>query len=124
MTIQEAIDRVDMIKPNQFTFEQKLRWLSELDGLIYKELIMTHEHAADPELVEHDASTPAETELLVPFPYTDIYLHYLSSQIDLGNAEIGKYNNNKQLFNNAYLTYSDYYTRTHMPLSACREFLL
>lgn len=62
--------------------------------------------------------------LLVPFPYTDMYLFYLSAQIDLGNAEIAKYNNNKQLFNNAYLTFSDYYTRTHMPLTACREFKL
>ena len=62
--------------------------------------------------------------LLVPFPYTDMYLFYLSAPIDLGNAEIAKYNNNKQLFNNAYLTFSDYYTRTHMPLTACREFRL
>lgn len=124
MTIQEAIDRVDMIKPNQFSFDQKLAWLSELDGKVFKELILTHENAVDPDYIGYDAETPTDTQLLVPFPYTDVYFFYLCSQIGLGNAEIAKYNNDKQLFNNAYLTYSDYYTRTHMPLTTYREFVL
>ena len=124
MTIQEAIDRVDMIKPNQFSFDQKLAWLSELDGLVFKELILTHENAVDPDYIGYDAATPTDTQLLVPFPYTDVYFFYLCSQIDLGNAEIAKYNNSKTLYNNAYQTLVDYWNRTHMPMGLVTHFKL
>lgn len=42
MTIQEAIERVDAMKPNKQAQELKVRWLSELDGLIWRELEKTH----------------------------------------------------------------------------------
>ena len=32
MTIREAIELVDRLKPNQYGSADKLRWLSELDG--------------------------------------------------------------------------------------------
>ena len=155
MTIQEAIDRVDILKPNHFTDEDKIGWLNTLDGQVWRELITTHEQprrhghhhgvrpedfAADPldgekpHRHEHDWNagryhpydndTPRDTVLLVEEPYAEMYIHYMAAQIDLGNAEIGKYNNDKSLFNNAYLTYSDYYTRTHMPLTRIRHFTL
>lgn len=120
MTIQEAINRVDLFKPNGFSTEQKVAWLSDLDGMVYKELVCTHERAPGMEDLTfdgYDASTSMATELLVPAPYSDVYQHYLSSMIDLGNGELVKYNNDKALYNNAYQTYSDYYTRTLMPLT-------
>lgn len=119
MTIQEAIDRVDLLKPNSFPFEQKVAWLSDLDGMVYRELICTHkrpEGMEDMAFAGYTDATPASTALLVPAPYSEMYQHYLAAQIDLGNAELVKYNNDSTLYNNAYATYSDYYTRTHMPL--------
>lgn len=119
MTIQEAIDRVDRLKPNSFTHEQKVAWLSDLDGMVYRELICTHERPAGMENMTFEGyteGTPSSTTLLVPAPYSDVYQHYLAAQIDLGNAELVKYNNDSTLYNNAYATYSDYYTRTYMPL--------
>lgn len=44
MTIQELLDRVDLMKPNHFSEEQKIRWLSELEGRVVNEIIMTHEN--------------------------------------------------------------------------------
>ena len=38
MTIREAIDRTDSLKPNQYSQADKLRWLSEMDGLIKQAL--------------------------------------------------------------------------------------
>ena len=40
----------------------------------------------------------------------------LMSKIDLLNQEIDKYNNDRALFENAYDTMSDWWTRTRMPL--------
>lgn len=61
-------------------------------------------------------------ELLVPFPYTNVYDYWLQSQIDLNNGELGKYNNTQAMFNAAFQTFSDYYTRTHMPKQRVTEF--
>lgn len=39
MTIKEAIDRVDLLKPNTHTTAQKALWLSELDTRLYWNLV-------------------------------------------------------------------------------------
>lgn len=128
MTIGEAIAIVDRLRPNRFTREDKVRWLGELDALIWQDLIITHERPA-PRVEEGWVGAPCafhefekypddaadDAELLVKFPHDSIYQRYLESQIDLHNMEITKYNNSRSLFNNAYLTYTDWYNRTHMP---------
>lgn len=124
MTIQAAIYRIDSLKPNSFSTEQKIAWLSELDGMVHKELVLLHENPVPDVFTGYDGGTDQATELLVPFPHDDMYQHYLAMQMDLANAELGKYQNDKTLFNSAYLTYSDYYTREHMPLQRVKEFRL
>lgn len=42
MTIQKALDRVDLLKPNKQPKAMKIAWLSELDGLIWKEIVSQH----------------------------------------------------------------------------------
>ena len=43
MTIHTALDSVDMLKPNKTPPEMKIAWLSELDGLIWHEIVTQHE---------------------------------------------------------------------------------
>ena len=45
MTGQEIIERTDELCPNDYSEEQKLHWLSSLDGQIFHEVIQTHEGA-------------------------------------------------------------------------------
>ena len=45
MTIREAIELVDRLKPNQYGSADKLRWLSELDGAVWHESWSAHETA-------------------------------------------------------------------------------
>lgn len=116
MKVGEAIALVDRQKPNKFSAEEKYRWLSEIDGLIVRELIDTHEGSPlSGAFTGYQIPDDEKTELLAPFPYDKLYRWYLESKIDLGNMEIGKYNNSNSLFNSAYLTFSDHYNRTHMP---------
>lgn len=42
MTIQEALDRADLLRPNNQSIDFKLRWLSELDGLLCREILSVH----------------------------------------------------------------------------------
>ena len=116
MKAGEVIAMVDRLKPNRFTKEDKYKWLSDVDGMICRELIDTHEDSPLTEaFTGYEAETDAEKELIAPFPYDQIYRWYLESQTDLGNMEITKYNNTRNLFNAAYLTFTDWYNRTHMP---------
>lgn len=147
MTTGEAIKRVNDLKPNTYTDQMKIAWLSELDGKIFQEVILTHEvrkhhhhhHWPDPLDREDDSMEEKEhhhhhhhcefkpykdltDELIVPFPHAgDVYTFYLMSQIDLHNAETAKYNQSIVLFNAAYQTYSDWYNRTHKPISHGRR---
>ena len=153
MRIQEALDKIDQMRPNMVRKEIKIAALSELDGLIWQEIIRNHEQPGErrlspaeeilflpPEertywLSPEDPRRPAEaefrgytvetdpgTEMLVKFPYDEVYIWWLASKIDWQNQEMDKYNNDRTLFNNAYDTYSDWYTRTHMPRQRTREF--
>ena len=45
MTIIEAINKIDALKPNNYSQGDKIGWLSTLDGIIKKEIIDTHEGA-------------------------------------------------------------------------------
>lgn len=115
MKIIEAIQKVDALKPNNYSQEDKIKWLSTLDGIIKNEIIDTHEGADRVEFNGYDISS-LETELIVPAPYDDIYIKWLEAQIDYNNSEIGKYNNSMAMYNSAYGNYERYYNRTHMPI--------
>ena len=114
MTIIEAINKVDELKPNSYTKLDKIRWLSNLDGTIKTEIIDTHE---DGEMVIFDgynSDTSEDTELLVKAPYDDLYLYWLESRMDYYNAEYGRYNNTLAMFNADYSAYESFYNRAHM----------
>lgn len=115
MTIIEAINRIDSLKPNNYKQADKVRWLSTLDGIIYDEIIKTHEGGEKVVYNGYDNDTPISTELIVPAPYDDIYIHYLESCIHHANEEYGKYNNAKTAYNSAYITFANYYNRNHLP---------
>lgn len=115
MTIIEAINRIDSLKPNNYTKQDKVKWLSTLDGLIYDEIIRTHEGWKDVTYNGYTDKTPDDTELIVHAPYDDLYIHYLESCIHQANEEYAKYNNAKTAYNTAYITFANYYNRTHLP---------
>ena len=144
MTIQQAIDMADTMKPNMMPQDTKVLFLQEIDQLIYKEILLKHAHTAEEEVLpvyvtpadeeaadadeqeeeseeeesEEESDSGDDRELLVPDPYSMLYLYWLMSKIDLLNQEIDKYNNDRALFENAYDTMSDWWTRTRMPLTA------
>ena len=123
MTIQKALDLADQLKPNMMSAPVKIAFLSEIDQMIWTELVMTHAHTdAEETKPAYDTDTDPGTELLIPEPYDMLYVYWLMARIDHLNQEIDKYNNDRALFDNAYEQASDWYTRTHMPIQKIREF--
>lgn len=122
MTIIEAINRIDSFKPNTFGQPDKIKWLSNLDGIIKKEIIDTHEGSEAVNFDGYDVDTALDTVLLVPFPYDDIYIKWLEAQIDYVNGDTAKYNNSMTMYNSALYEFKRYYNRTHMPLGTSIKF--
>ena len=126
MTLQEALDLADELKPNMMLTATKIRFISEVEGKVHKEILMKHVHDAEAETCPvYDSDTDAdETELLVPAPYDMLYVYYLMSKIDMMNQEEDKEYNNRVRFENAWREFGDYWTREHMPITKATYFVL
>ncbi len=116
MTVNEAIEKLDKLRPNQYKTPQKIRWLSDIDGKVFENVYLTHE---DNELKSFEKYTRDDMsrELLIPEPYTEVYEHYLSAQIYYNNNEMARYSNAMVMFNNALAEFEAWYNRKHKPIS-------
>lgn len=123
MTIQQVLDTLDECKPNTFSVPQKIAWLNETDHQVYTDILKIHEGLPSGFVFEgYDQNTPPDKVLLIPDAFAEIYVHALERKIDKENGELDKYNNNTLLFNTRYQEFSDYWTRTHMPLTPVNQF--
>lgn len=80
MKIIEAINQIDSQKPNTYSYNEKLSWLSRLDFMVKRLIIDTHEGGDDVEFTGYDASTDQNTEMLVPAPFDEMYISWFMTQ--------------------------------------------
>ena len=118
MTLEQAITAFDQTQPNAFTRAEKLRWLSELDGQLWDQILR---HRGDPiPMPAYDENTPADTPLALPDPYCGLYQVYLSMQANRLNGEIARYNNDAELFNRTLRSIQSHWIRTNpAPTPVC-----
>ena len=117
MTILEAIELADAIKPNAFDTATKIRWLSEVEGQIQADIWLL----APEEWVEYDENTPTDTQLLVTGGHSKIYRAYLCAMIDLANGEYDHYANTSAVANDYLQEYELWYARVYHPADTWRE---
>lgn len=114
MTIKEAIRKADRIRSgNSCSEDEKISWLSTLDGIIKKEIIDTHKGSEAGAFNGYDKNVDTDTVLIVPEPYSDVYISYILAQIDLHCGELNQYNNSMTLFESQYKKFANYWNRTH-----------
>lgn len=122
MKIGEAIATLDELKANTYTQENKVMWLSRLDKMVVENVLKHYEGTEDYEFNGYNAETDEETELLMPEPFAEAYIRYMSAQIDLHNADYEEYNNTIELFNEMYQQYKNWYNRNHKAVIASKYF--
>lgn len=115
MTIMDAINRIDTLKPNRYEQSEKIKWLSTLDDRIMNDIILTHEGSEAVSYHGYTDETALTTELLVPTPHDEMYLYWLEAQVDYWNGDFPRYNNSMSMFYTAYKDFANKYNRTHMP---------
>ena len=117
MKIFEAISLVDEMRVNTYGDDEKIRWLSWLDGQLYATVHLRH--ANPPEFHSYECES-MDTELLVPYPFDQMYIWWLQAQMDLASGEVDRYNDDISTFNDLQDAFIAGYKRSHMPVSAGR----
>lgn len=113
MTVKELFDTIDRMRPNAYTEMEKIAMLNTLEGRIYTEII---NRAEGKDLFFHPfREGEEERELIVPVPYTNIYVFYLASMIDFYNGDSGRYNDSIVMYNQAWEDFAAHYRREHKP---------
>lgn len=136
MKITEIIGRVDNLRPNQVEDSIKREWLSNLELMLINEVIITHEvpvWVSDHDVYKKYLETEGrkqlfddsqDGEMIIPEPYgKDVYYWWLVAQIDLIEGNTERYATDYQMYNNACLTYKDWYNRTYMPVQKVQSFM-
>lgn len=116
MTIQQAIAKVDELKPNAYSQDVKISWLSRLEFRIFNEIIAKHEYNEDEEPIEFSGYTEedGEKELIAGQPYDEMYIHWLETQIDYNNMEFDNFNNSNSMFEAIFSRFRNAYNESHM----------
>lgn len=122
MTITEAITKFDEVYKNNIPYKLKLEWISNLDSTVYNEIIRSHENSESVVFSPYNLTTSGDTLLIVPEPYSEIYLHFLAMKKDLYLYDISRYNNDLALFTTAYIEFENYYNSQNMPVKNVNYF--
>ena len=111
MTIKEAIDAIDAIKPNAFDNATKTRWLQHCEGRVQTEILL-HDYV---EVLRYSWPEDKDAELLVEPPYDGIYPAYLAAMIDLANGEYEKYANSMTVYNSELRAFERWFSAKYRP---------
>ncbi|MCL2488252.1 MAG: hypothetical protein FWE80_06165 [Oscillospiraceae bacterium] len=115
MTIHQAIEQCDMLQGNPYGNREKLLWLSTLEAKIWEEIISRYEKKRKKPVFDGWGDRDMGKTLLAEPPFDELYVLYLTAQVDFHNGEMNRYNNAAARFNQAFAEFARHYNRTHMP---------
>lgn len=113
MTVREAIEQADAMRPNALPRSQKTAWLAQLDAALRRDVVVLHENPP-----EGGADIAADEDGLLLAGRADegVYLSWLMAQADLAEGEMTRYNNDMLLYNTALAAFAARYKAGHRPL--------
>lgn len=125
MKIGEVITTTDALYRNNFTIEQKIGWLAELDEKIFKEEYSTHQTLCDGVVTDWvkyieeqsaDVEVNEDTELLAQRQYQEMYVFYLLYKYFLYSGETDRAEIHLTLYQDKYQNFVNFINRTYLPL--------
>lgn len=131
-TVAQIIEQYNAERPNQTDDAVKVTWLRKCEQMLINEIYVQHEHDLEDEtrqelnvegstliiesagsFEDHISNFDMDTALLVPEPYDDLYIYYLDQRIAFNANDKARYNTAVTMYNNALLTYQQYFNRTY-----------
>lgn len=113
MKICEAISQINSLKPNTYSDQQKIYWLNQLESMVKRLVIDTHEGGDQIAFDGFNENTSVETQLFMPSPFDMAYIYWLEAQIHYANEDIDMYNSAILMFNATFSEYKADYKRNH-----------
>lgn len=111
MKISEAISYTRSLSGNAVDDNTLCRWLSELDGRLMLDFYKGSEW------MSYSLPQDEDHELLVPFPWDELYVHYLEAMVYYSNGEFERYRNSYEMYNKKELDYRQWYARNQLPIT-------
>lgn len=111
MKIKEAIAFARKLSGNAIDDDTLCRWLSELDGQLMLDFYKGSEW------MSYSVPQDEEHDLLVPFPWDEMYVHYLEAMVYYSNGEFERYRNSYEMYNKKELEYRQWYARNQLPIT-------
>ncbi len=108
MTVAELAAAVDALKPNAYTLAQKAAWVDDMEGEIWRELLLQSDG-------DFGGGADGGRRLLLPDSWRRLYHTYLAAMIDFSNAEYNKYANAMTAYNSAYQGFAAWYAERYAP---------
>lgn len=100
MKLQEVLEKAEVLYPSSVvSSEMKTAWVSRVDGRVSAEILKETDFTA------YDYPQDAESALLIPFPYDDVYDHYVCAMSAYMGKDYATYQNAMQMFNTAWRDY-------------------
>ena len=97
MTVREALELTDRRRPNLYSREEKLRWLSEVEGMVWGALEAFHAVLGTYSGLE--SGDWPNKKLLLPQAFTGLYFLWLEGSMYYADQEYLLYNNAMARFN-------------------------
>lgn len=114
MTPLELISRLDTRIVNTVPEEEKKRWVAEVEALVEWGLRPSQEPLPE--------TLPDDCQLKIPFPWDELYLHYLEMRLYYFQGEIARCNQARAMYEAVYNGYRDYCNRCSLPQNRCIQF--
>lgn len=118
-TIKEIIERVDENKPNAFSTQTKMAWLSQLDGKIATDVLLMN--IVEIRQLEYKYPECLNHQPLVTYPHEEIYDLWLKAMIDYEDGEYDKYANSMAMFNEVYDNFAAWFLTVYEPAQGYRR---
>lgn len=115
MTVSDIISTVNRLKPNAYDDTDKAKWLSEVEGMIFDELVKASENGKDDHFYPIDYDSMPDRKLYADDRFSQLYVYYLFSKIDFMDNNIAQYNNDTAMFNAEYENFCSWFIRNNTP---------
>lgn len=107
MKIRDVFDYVIELMEPAFSENILLRWLNQVEAEVQTEVLLIPISEIT-QYKKEDTTEETTTELIVPQPYDKLYAEYLIWRIELAQGEAERANNQKEVYEKAYLSYVRY----------------
>lgn len=118
MTVSGAINDCKEKRPNQFSDEDLIKWLSDVElDLVHSVFGRYEGFEQEKAFTGYTPQTQADTQLLAPAPFDNLYRYWLYAMVDLHNNDITRYNMAATLFLQQLEAFKIYMVQKNKPLN-------